>query len=189
MTPRSARSSSRSRYDKPYRRYQRRASMITSGGNRNPERADNEAVGGAARQRRRVIDRLSTAPCPASTQQCHAVHVRMRVTWARFTNGGQFRTAARPDDVGVETPSAVQIAVCDIILVMLRPRVMMRRLVMKRLRLGGPTDGMPLDRAAATVNHAGMNWCQVPIGKRSRSWWDSSISTPARRRTRPRRCS
>lgn len=34
-----------------------------------------------------------------------AVHVRMRLTWALFTNGGQFRTAARLDDVGVDRAS------------------------------------------------------------------------------------
>src|SRR6266536_5295275 len=38
--PRSASISSRSRYDSPYRRYQRTASVITSGGNRKPAKAD-----------------------------------------------------------------------------------------------------------------------------------------------------
>jgi RNA polymerase sigma factor (sigma-70 family) len=38
--PRSARSSSTSRYDKEYRRYQRTASMMTSGGNRKPAKLD-----------------------------------------------------------------------------------------------------------------------------------------------------
>jgi transaldolase len=42
VTPRSASSSSTSRYDKPYRKYQRTASEITSGGNRKPANAEVE---------------------------------------------------------------------------------------------------------------------------------------------------
>src|SRR6266498_4509355 len=50
--PRSARSSSTSRYDRPNRRYQRTASVITSGGNRYPAKAEL----GAGRGRRRGRD-------------------------------------------------------------------------------------------------------------------------------------
>src|SRR6266550_744127 len=42
MTPRSASSSSTSRYDSPYRKYQRTATEITSGGNRKPANTEDE---------------------------------------------------------------------------------------------------------------------------------------------------
>src|SRR6266511_425889 len=50
--PRSARSSSTSRYDRPKRRYQRTASTITSGGKRKPAKADR---GTAVGRERRVL--------------------------------------------------------------------------------------------------------------------------------------
>ena len=49
LTPRSASSSSTSRYDRPKRRYQRTASTITSDGKRKPANADLGAIGEQAR--------------------------------------------------------------------------------------------------------------------------------------------
>jgi hypothetical protein len=43
---------STSRYERPYRRYRRTATVITSGGNRNPANADRSTFGRAARRRR-----------------------------------------------------------------------------------------------------------------------------------------
>jgi hypothetical protein len=63
--PRSARSSSTSRQDSPQRRYQRTATVITSGGKRNPAKPDLGRDGGT--RRRRI-----SPPCPTcdpSTQQ------------------------------------------------------------------------------------------------------------------------
>src|SRR6266545_7145271 len=54
--PRSARSSSTSRWDRPNRRYQRTASVITSGGNRYPAKAELGAGLGRGRRRRRRRD-------------------------------------------------------------------------------------------------------------------------------------
>jgi hypothetical protein len=48
--PRSARSSSTSRKDRPKRRYQRTASTITSGGKQKPAKADRGTVAGRGRQ-------------------------------------------------------------------------------------------------------------------------------------------
>jgi len=57
-TPRSATSSSTSRYDKPYRRYQRTATTITSAGNLNPANAD---LGGS--QKRGRVDSFTDQAC------------------------------------------------------------------------------------------------------------------------------
>ncbi len=66
--PRSARSSSRSRYDSPYPRYQRTANMITSGGNRNPANPDTSWTVGW--RRRCLITARSPPEHYPSTQQC-----------------------------------------------------------------------------------------------------------------------
>jgi len=66
--PRSARSSSRSRYDRAYLRYQQPASRITSGGKRNPANAEGACTGGLER-RLRFIATPSPDPGDPSTQQ------------------------------------------------------------------------------------------------------------------------
>jgi hypothetical protein len=77
-TPRSARSSSTSRNDRPKRRYQRTASTITSGGKQKPAKADRGTVAGRGR---RV---LMTTVCllrarSQHMQQCHQKTRRGRV--------------------------------------------------------------------------------------------------------------
>src|SRR5215212_8696301 len=64
-TPRSARSSSTSRYASPKRRYHRTASRITSGGNRNPAN-DLETGRGDARRR------FTVPPSPTRARSANA---------------------------------------------------------------------------------------------------------------------
>ncbi len=78
---RSTNSSSTSRYDRPYRKYQRTASTMISGGNRNPANA--EDAGRFGRQAwRRVIPPLSLTP--GSMQQCRS--------WLYLSSKGRLQT-------------------------------------------------------------------------------------------------
>src|SRR6266511_4832401 len=73
--PRSARSSSTSRYDRPNRRYQRTASVITSGGNRYPAKAELGAGLGRGRRRRRRRDLMvGVSLMRVLGAQCNSAH-------------------------------------------------------------------------------------------------------------------
>ena len=56
--------------DNPYRRYQRTANKITSGGKRKPVNPEGTLTGGPGR-RVRFSEPPSPPTCDASTQQCH----------------------------------------------------------------------------------------------------------------------
>src|SRR6266545_8138437 len=87
--PRSARSSSTSRYERPNRRYHRTARVMTSGGKRYPEKADRgtDRTGGCPRD---LIARVSLMPMPAAnaTVPSTAVHTRSGTSTGREGGAG-----------------------------------------------------------------------------------------------------
>src|SRR6266567_3197634 len=82
--PRSASSSSTSRYDKPYRRYQRTASIITSAGKRKPAKAEGTPTTGR-RRRSRIIPPLS----PISNSYRQRNRARPRAHVGHIASDGQ----------------------------------------------------------------------------------------------------
>ena len=94
MTPRSANSSSKSRYDNPNRRYQRTANKMTSGGNRNPANADDSWP-----DRRHDDDGSSRHPHPTThdppKQQCTLMTAGPTVQHGDDCSSGPPRPPAR----------------------------------------------------------------------------------------------
>jgi hypothetical protein len=77
-TPRSASSSSTSRYDNPNRRYQRTARTITSGGNRKPANDEHDAGGRRVGLPKRIDQRCQAALNPYATPRHLLVAARGR---------------------------------------------------------------------------------------------------------------
>ena len=100
--PRSASSSSTSRYDRPKRRYQRTASTITSGGKQKPAKADRGTVAGRGR---RV---LMTTVCLLRARSQHMQ--QCPVAGPGGLEGGATEAPAQPT---TEPPSSSSIAAAE----------------------------------------------------------------------------